>query len=240
MDHSRRRFAITGEYSMKRMSLTLSAFFLLTSFRPVEENSPRLVVTHLRCEYLTNPLGIDVPQPRLSWVLESVDASSRGQRQTAYQVVVAKSSGMLNADQGDAWDSGKISSDQTIQLTYAGKPLDSKTVYYWKVRVWDENDRASNWSDAAFWSVGLLEKSEWAAKWISDPSAVTTSQSEADSVRGVNSGYRSKIASSPDTQKWVGVDLGAPALVDSVRLFPAYPYEWQPEVPRTIFRCDLR
>lgn len=216
---------------MKRMSLTLSAFFLLTSFRPVEENSPRLVVTHLRCEYLTNPLGIDVPQPRLSWVLESVDASSRGQRQTAYQVVVAKSSGMLNADQGDAWDSGKISSDQTIQLTYAGKLLDSKTVYYWKVRVWDENDRASNWSDAAFWSVGLLEKSEWAAKWISDPSAVTTSQSEADSVRGVNSGYRSKIASSPDTQKWVGVDLGAPALVDSVRLFPAYPYEWQPGGP---------
>src|SRR5271168_3993258 len=225
------RLATMGEYSMKRMCLAVLAFLLLTSFRPFEENSPRLILTHLRCEYLTNPLGIDVLQPRLSWVLESADKSSRGQRQTAYQVVVAKSSEKLNAGQGNAWDSGKISSDQTIQLPYAGKPLESKAVYYWKVRVWDENDQVSNWSDPAFWSVGLLDKSEWAAKWISDPSAVTTPQSEADSVRGVNSGYRSKIASSPDTQKWVGVDLGAPALVDSVRLFPAYPYEWQPGGP---------
>ena len=75
---------------MKRMFLAVSAFFLLTSFRPAEKHSPRMVVTHLRCEYLTNPLGIDVPQPRLSWVLNPGDASARGRRQTAYRIVVAK------------------------------------------------------------------------------------------------------------------------------------------------------
>ena len=75
---------------------------------------------------------------------------------------------------------------------YAGKPLQSKRVYFWKVRVWDENDHPSSWSEQRFWSMGLLEKSEWAAKWISDPSAVTTPQAEAESIRGVNSGYRSQ------------------------------------------------
>lgn len=216
---------------MRRISLAASAFLLLASFHPAKENSPNLVVTQLRCEYLTNPLGIDVAQPRLSWVLETANDSSRGQRQTAYQIIVAKTSEKLNADQGDAWNSGKTSSDQTIQLPYAGEALESKGTYYWKVRVWDESGHPSNWSDAAFWSVGLLEKSEWAAKWISNPSAVTSPQSEADSVRGVNSGYRSAIASSANTQKWVGVDLGTATMVDSVRLFPAYPFEWQPGGP---------
>ena len=216
---------------MRRVMLAVPALLLLASFRPAKEVSPTLLVTHLRCEYLTNPLGIDVAQPRLSWVLESADNSLRSQRQTAYQIVVARTSEKLNSDQGDAWDSGKTASDQTIQLPYAGKPLESKNIYYWKVRVWDENDHPSNWSETAFWSVGLLDKSEWAAKWISNPSAITTPQSEADSIRGVNGGYRSAIASSADTQKWVGVDLGEAALIDSVRLFPAYPYEWQPGGP---------
>jgi alpha-L-rhamnosidase len=215
---------------MRRMSLAASAFLLLTSFHPTKE-SPSLVVTHLRCEYLANPLGIDVAQPRLSWVLESVDDSSRGQRQTAYQIIVAKTSEKLSADQGDAWDSGKTSSDQTIQLPYAGRALESKGTYYWKVRVWDENGQPTNWSDSAFWSVGLLEKSDWAAKWISNPSAVTSPQTEAAAVQGVNSGYRSAVASSADVQKWVGVDLGTAMIVDSVRLFPAYPYDWQPGGP---------
>ncbi len=216
---------------MRRMFVVLSAFLLLTSFRSAENNSSGLLITNLRCEYLTNPLGMDAPQPRLSWVLESTDSSLRNQRQTAYRVIVASSAEKLRADQGDAWDSGKIPSDQTIQLPYAGKPLQSKGVYFWKVRVWDENDHPSGWSEPAFWSMGLLEKSEWGAKWISDPSAVTTPQSEADSVRGVNSGYHSAIAPTGETQKWVGVDLGAAATVDSVRLFPAYPFEWQPGGP---------
>ncbi|MCX6090149.1 MAG: hypothetical protein NTX88_07260 [Candidatus Atribacteria bacterium] len=77
-------------------------------------------VANLRCEYLTNPLGIDVARPRLSWVIES---NRRGERQTAFQVLVASSEELLKKDKDDLWDSRKVASDQSIQLEYAGKPL---------------------------------------------------------------------------------------------------------------------
>ena len=80
-------------------------------------------VEDLRCEYLKDPLGIDAAQPRLSWILES---QQRGQRQTAYQVLVASSPAALDRDQGDVWDSGKVASDETAQVAYAGKPLASR------------------------------------------------------------------------------------------------------------------
>jgi len=220
---------------MKRLCLTVSAFLLLTSFQANNEKYSPLLGTRLRCEYQTNPLGVDVVEPRLSWVLESADTSARGVRQTAYQIAVASSIENLNADHADAWDSGKIASDRTIELAYAGKPLQSKRPYYWKVRVWDENGRPSKWSDTSFWSMGLLKKSEWDAKWISDPTAVTTPESEAEAIRGVNSGYRSLLAPSADHEKWVAVDLGQAQAIDAVRLFPAYPYDWQPGGPAYCF-----
>ena len=77
-------------------------------------------VEGLRCEYLVDPLGIDETAPRLSWTLHS---DGRDQRQTAYQVLVASSSERLAQDQGDLWDSGKVASDETAQVVYAGKPL---------------------------------------------------------------------------------------------------------------------
>ena len=70
-------------------------------------------VTNLRCEYLNNPLGIDVARPRLSWVIES---TRRGARQTAYQVLVASSQEQLKQDKGDLWDSGKVESDQSVHV----------------------------------------------------------------------------------------------------------------------------
>jgi alpha-L-rhamnosidase len=77
-----------------------------------------LSITNLRCEYLENPLGIDAAQPRLSWVLES---EQRAEKQMAYQILVAASSESLAQDRGDVWDSGKVNSDQTAQVEYAGK-----------------------------------------------------------------------------------------------------------------------
>jgi alpha-L-rhamnosidase len=94
----------------------------------------------LRCEYLDNPLGIDTTQPRLSWVLESTE---RGQKQTAYQILVASKEGLLKSDKGDLWDTGTVKSDQTVQVVYAGKPLPSYQRCYWKVRVWDKDGKAS-------------------------------------------------------------------------------------------------
>ncbi|HLI33590.1 MAG TPA: alpha-L-rhamnosidase, partial [Terriglobia bacterium] len=81
----------------------------------------------LRCEYLTNPVGIDVRQPRFSWVLQDSD---RGELQSAYQILVATSPQRLARDEGDQWDSGKVTSDNSIQVVYAGKPLASDHVYY--------------------------------------------------------------------------------------------------------------
>ncbi len=120
-------------------------------------------VSHLRCEYLENPIGIDVTQPRLSW---EVVSRARGQRQTAYQVLVAGSETGLIANQGDLWDSGKVVSDQSIQVRYGGKSLASHTACVWKVRVWDRDDRASTWSAPAKWTMGILRPADWQAKWI--------------------------------------------------------------------------
>ena len=107
------------------------------------------VPTALRCEYLENPLGIDVPRPRLSWRLTTRDATERGQRQTAYQVLVASTPEVLARDTGDRWDSGRVQNDQSIQIEYAGTVLASGQECYWKVRVWDAEGRASPWSDTA-------------------------------------------------------------------------------------------
>jgi len=122
-----------------------------------------LEVENLRSEYRVNPLGIDVAKPRLSWVLED---DERGQKQTAYQILVASTPEILAKDQGDLWDSGKISSDQSIQVEYGGKPLESRAACHWKVRVWDAEGEVSNWSAPALWTIGLLKSEDWQAQWI--------------------------------------------------------------------------
>ncbi|MDP2982998.1 MAG: family 78 glycoside hydrolase catalytic domain [Candidatus Latescibacter sp.] len=118
----------------------------------------------LRCEYLTNPLGIDASNPRLSWILGS---SERGEIQTAYQILVASDRKNLDKNSGDLWDSGKVSSDQSTLVPYAGKPLKSGMACFWKIRAWDKNGIPSPYSMPAFWSMGLLLPSDWHAQWIS-------------------------------------------------------------------------
>lgn len=122
-----------------------------------------LLPVKLRCEYAVNPLNVDVSNPRLFWIDES---SERGQRQTGYQVIIASSEKKLAADKGDLWDSGKVVSDDTIQISYGGKPLNSLQPAFWKVRVWDAKGKASAWSQPAQWTMGLLHPDDWQAKWI--------------------------------------------------------------------------
>jgi len=118
-----------------------------------------LTPTALRCEYKTDPLGIDTQMPRLSWALES---SERDAVQSAYQIV---------ANDGALWDSGKILSAQSVSIAYAGRTLASGQSIRWKVRVWDGKDRVSEWSDPAKWQMGLLAGTDWTADWISLPAA---------------------------------------------------------------------
>ncbi|PYV22884.1 MAG: hypothetical protein DMG24_15510, partial [Acidobacteria bacterium] len=118
---------------------------------------------NLRSEYLSNPLGMDVAQPRFSWVLEH---SERGQSQSAYQVLVAARRQSLDDDKGDQWDSGKVEASESAQVAYAGKPLESGRTYYWKVRYWDKQGRESEYSQAAQFEMGLLNREEWKGQWI--------------------------------------------------------------------------
>jgi len=120
-------------------------------------------VADLRCEYLINPQGIDEARPRLSWQME---AAARGQRQTAYQVIVASSPDLLASDRGDDWDSGKVPTDQSINIEYAGAPLATGARCYWKVRDWDMDGQPTPWSEPANWSMGLLNSDDWKAGWI--------------------------------------------------------------------------
>lgn len=121
----------------------------------------------LECEYQANPLGIDTQTPRLSWVLQSDRKAERGQRQTAYHILVASSDRLLKPGKADLWDSGRVESDQSILVPYAGKPLAGRHRCFWKVRVWDVNGRASAWSAAATWTMGLLTPEDWLpAHWI--------------------------------------------------------------------------
>ena len=123
--------------------------------------------TALRCEYLDRPLGIDVPLPRLGWIMAS---ETRGQKQTAYRVLVASSAEILDKDRGDLWDSGKRESARSIHIAYGGKALQPRTRYFWKVRVWGKDGTPSAWSEPAMWSTGLSLGDNLpeglAARWI--------------------------------------------------------------------------
>ncbi|ADY53644.1 alpha-L-rhamnosidase [Pseudopedobacter saltans DSM 12145] len=120
----------------------------------------------LRCEYLENPLGLDLEKPRLSWVLQPVRDTEYGQMQTAYRIIVASSVDLLEKSQGDVWDTKWVTSDQMQLIDYSGKALVSDRTYFWKVKVKDEKGRESAWSDLAFWSTGLFDQKDWSAKWI--------------------------------------------------------------------------
>lgn len=176
-----------------------------------------LTPTRLRCEYRVDPVGLDTTSPRLSWVLQS---DQQQQRQTAYRVLVAPSPERLDRDEGDLWDSGKVASDQTIHVVYRGRPLKSRMGVWWKVRVWDKDGQASIWSRPARWTMGLLNTSAWQAKWIADPSG------QANVVQSPHNGYHSDLSRQANTAKWVAIDLGRPRTFETVRLFPARPYDY--------------
>jgi len=120
------------------------------------------LITNLVCEYRPNPLGIDVIAPRLGWQMQS---DRRGARQTAYRILAASDPQRLREGQADLWDSGKVQTDQSIHIPYAGEEPSSRQRVYWQVTIWDETGQASH-SDPAWFEIGLLERSDWKGEWI--------------------------------------------------------------------------
>lgn len=151
---------------MRLTKLTLPLIWILISPTHLfAQVGPPLTASSLRCEYLVSPLALDTREPRLSWQIES---TTRGAKQTAYQIIVASTRARLASSIGDLWDTRRVDSNETIQIAYEGKPLGSRQECFWKVRVWDQNNKPSSWSLPASWAMGLLEKSDWSAKWIGD------------------------------------------------------------------------
>ncbi|MDR0560943.1 MAG: family 78 glycoside hydrolase catalytic domain [Prevotellaceae bacterium] len=171
-------------------------------------------IVNLRCEYLTNPLGIDIQQPRFSWELTS---SGKNKKQTARQILVATDPALLSVGKADAWESGKTGCSRTAQIVYQGKPLKPYTVYYWKVSVWDELGKQSAWSPVATFSTGAFSAGDWKAQWIGDDEAAFTPKTKYYAYPG----YFCDAEIQPFAEKWVTVDLGSPQLIDEIKLFPA-------------------
>lgn len=129
----------------------------------------------LRTEMKVNPFGIDIQQPRFMW---QIDTDMSDIRQSAYQIIVAESVTDLNNQQKLLWNSGKTSSDNSIFITYQGKPLESRKTYYWKVKVWT-NKGESAWSEINSWTMALTDN-DWKAKWI----GLDKSMNESDRLEG--------------------------------------------------------
>ena len=152
------------------MSLKLSVFVAVTTLfsgaaAAQEDSSGPLAPTDLKCEYLTDPMGMDIRQPRFFWIPQH---PGRGQSQTACQILVSTRPG---APVGDSWDSGRVESGQFTHVPYpaddrTARPLSSTTTYYWRVRYWDKQGRASPYSRPARFETGLLDSAEWKGRWI--------------------------------------------------------------------------
>jgi len=126
--------------------------------------SQTLFVTNLRCVSTQNPLGVDLLNPGLSWELIS---DQQNVLQTAYRILVADDPLLLEKEIGNIWDSKKFNNSVSIQVSYAGKVLQSIKKYFWRVMIWDNKGNSSAWSDIATWQMGLLSKPDWNnAQWI--------------------------------------------------------------------------
>lgn len=164
---------------------TLTSLIAIIVFGVAAVGRGDLIPAGLRCEYLENPIGIDAVQPRLSWELTD-DDHVRGQKQTAYHLLVSSCPDKLAANEGDLWDSGKIESDKSIHVPYAGLPLVSHRAYWWKVRAWNGDGQPTPWSKPGTWTMSILNPADWGAKWLSHTRRTKRQLAEDDPARLLN------------------------------------------------------
>jgi alpha-L-rhamnosidase len=131
---------------------------LITCFLTACVVQAQVSVKNLLCENRVNPVGLDILNPRFSWQLVS---DKRNIIQSAFEIRVGTNTGKSNL-----WNSGRQTGSQSLYVPYAGSPLASGNIYYWQVRVWDNNGKVSDWSEKAYWQMGLLKSSDWKGKWI--------------------------------------------------------------------------
>ena len=140
-----------------KLTKLLLVLLAISSFSAVA--AVKTEVKELICEYHTNPLGIDIQKPRLSWKIISAEENVL---QTAYEIKVTDQSAKGKL----LWTSGKVNSAQSVDVTYDGPALKSMQRVSWQVRVWDNKNKVSAWSAPATWEMGILEPESWKASWI--------------------------------------------------------------------------
>jgi alpha-L-rhamnosidase len=132
--------------------------------------APSLRIDRLSCEdHSENILGVETPAPRFSWTMTG---NGQGAMQRAYEIIVSDNLADIKASKGNVWKSGKVLSDQSLHVVYAGKDLKPFTRYYWRLRVYDGKDKCSSWSKIVWFETAMLSQKDWSAKWIGDGSAV--------------------------------------------------------------------
>ena len=185
---------------LKTSAVGLSATALPVGAAAAQDDGPGgLRVVRTTVEYADTLLGTDVTAPRLAWVLA---AGGTGARQTAYQVEVGTAPG-----RADVWQSGRVTSERTTGVVHAGKELQPRTRYHWRVRVWDGNGRPSAWSTSSWWETALLG-SAWQARWIG----------AADTAIGFGSAAWIWSATTPAQSRWFRARLDLPAGATGARL----------------------
>lgn len=203
--------------------------FLGTLPGTVTAQDGSLSPARLRCEYLTDPLGIDVRVPRLSWELTAAPGA-RNRKQTAWQVQAAETPEALAEGKDLLWDSGKTASDATSHIAWGGAALASRQRVHWRVKVWDNDDKASAWSRTTSFGMGLLDAADWGASWIGDARVEPRPR-----LRPAHNGYHSEMVKEADQPHQVTIDLGEAKAVDGVRLHPSCPHDRPERMPGYLF-----
>jgi len=143
--------------SIRKLVLTSLVLVLVVSV------SAQLQVSSLTADYKTDPLGIDNPAPKLSWIIQS---DQNNIMQASYEIRAAQVPADLAKAKKQIWNSGKVASSQSVHIKYDGQALKSYQRVYWQVRVVDNHGEKSKWSDPAFFETGILEDAAWEANWI--------------------------------------------------------------------------
>ncbi len=164
---------------MKYTYIRLAFIAFLCAFTSCKHNQSTIQPKNLLCEYLHNPQAVDSPTPRLEWVDVPTDKNERGLARTAYQIEAASSRKALLSGKADLWDSGKVTDSGSLRISYGGKTLQAGQECWWRVRVWNQTDEVSDWSEPALWVAGLPEK-EWTAQWIGVPWQTDTALDELE------------------------------------------------------------
>jgi len=147
----------------KKLMNYLLLIALLLFIQITAEAKTNLQLTDLKSEYISDPIGLDVKNPQLSWRMES---DIKNVKQAAYRILVSDSEDELKKDNGNVWDSGIQKTSKSTGVLYGGKELLSRNRYFWKVKVWDSDNAESEWSKTAYFEMGLMKQEDWAGSWV--------------------------------------------------------------------------